>query len=331
MNNNTNRLYNLYVLNRSLNIKNRYDVLKIGMSNNSVIILQDKLKILNYYFLSITGNFDKNTENAVIEFQKDNNLTATGIVDNSTWELLYLQTSPPTTFSNILTPTLSLGDSSEDVKTLQEKLKILNYYYGDITGVFDTDTEIAVKQFQLNNTLTPDGIVGVNTWARINYLYEPLTECENTLANFYTVEKGDTLYSIALALGFTVERIKELNNLESDLIYIGQILKISDDSEDTTNATNYVVEKGDTLYAIANKFNTTIDEIKALNSLTSDIISIGQTLKLFSDISTYTVAKGDTLYSIAKKYDTTVDEIKKINNLTSDIISIGQTLSLGLL
>ena len=95
----------------------------------------------------------------------------------------------------------------------------------------------------------------------------------------------------------------------------------------------YMVKKGDSLYQIAIKYNTTIDELKRINNLTSNTLSIGQILKVPIEESkeeikydTYTVQKGDSLYQIAIKYNTTVDELKKINNLTSNTLSIGQIL-----
>ena len=101
----------------------------------------------------------------------------------------------------------------------------------------------------------------------------------------------------------------------------------------------YVVQKGDSLYSIARKLNTTVDELKRLNNLTPNTLSIGQILKLPkpADIDepsqeptniTYTVQSGDSLYKIATKYNTTIDAIKKANNLTNDLLSIGQVLTI---
>ena len=83
------------------------------------------------------------------------------------------------------------------------------------------------------------------------------------------------------------------------------------------------------MYSIANKYNTTVNEIKSLNNLTSNNLSIGQQLRIPTNAPgniTYTVQKGDNLYSIARKYNTTVNEIKRKNNLTSNNLSIGQQL-----
>ena len=151
----------------------------------------------------------------------------------------------------------------------------------------------------------------------------------------YIVQAGDSLYSIAKKFGTTVDAIKSLNNLTSNNLSIGQVLRIpSSSSEDTGTTGTYIVQAGDTLYGIANKFNTTVDAIRKLNNLTSDILSIGQVLKipgLSTDIGTtgtYTVVAGDSLYSIAKKFGTTVDAIKSLNNLTSNNLSIGQVLKI---
>ena len=147
---------------------------------------------------------------------------------------------------------------------------------------------------------------------------------------YYIVKKGDTLYSIAKKYNTTVSELKRLNNLESDTLTIGQILQISELAPPTIYET-YVVQKGDTLYSIANKYNTTVSELKTLNNLKSDILTIGQQLQVPQIIppinyQIYIVQKGDTLYSIAKMFDTTVDDIKSINNLTSNSLMIGQQL-----
>ena len=90
---------------------------------------------------------------------------------------------------------------------------------------------------------------------------------------------------------------------------------------------NYVVQKGDNLYQIARRYNTTVDNLKKINSLGTDFLSIGQILrvpKLKDNI--YVVKKGDSLYSIAKKFNTDVDKIKDINNLISNKLIVNQKL-----
>ena len=167
----------------------------------------------------------------------------------------------------------------------------------------------------------------------------PSSESNNTgsntgTTNTYVVKSGDSLYSIARKYNTTVDEIKRLNNLSSNVLSIGQVLKIPSSSESSntgsgTGTTNtYVVKSGDSLYSIARKYNTTVDELKRLNNLSSNLLSIGQVLKIPSGSSTntYVVKSGDNLYSIARKYQITVDELKKLNNLNSNLLSIGQVL-----
>ena len=151
-------------------------------------------------------------------------------------------------------------------------------------------------------------------------------------SNYYTVQKGDSLWSIAKKFGISVDELKEANNLSGNLLNIGQNLLIPGKEEDIPSGDDiyYTVQKGDSLYAIASKYNTTVDEIKRLNNLTSNTLSIGQRL-LIKKVTptkgqTYMVQKGDSLYSIAQKFKTTVDNLKALNNLATDILSIGQVL-----
>lgn len=143
----------------------------------------------------------------------------------------------------------------------------------------------------------------------------------------YTVQSGDTLYGISKQFGVSVDELKRINNLTSNTITKGEILKIPS----TVTTIDYVVKKGDSLYSIANKNNITVDELKKINNLTSNMLSIGQVLKLPTqdkgeEMAMYTVQKGDSLYSIAKKFGITVDEIKSLNNLTSNNLAIGEQL-----
>lgn len=107
---------------------------------------------------------------------------------------------------------------------------------------------------------------------------------------------------------------------------------------------NYVVKKGDSLYSIAKKYNLDIKTIIQDNALKSNLLSIGQNLKIrtnednvveecfgeeyISPSMEYVVKKGDTLYSIAKKYNKSLSEIKKNNNLNSNSLTIGQVLKI---
>lgn len=166
--------------------------------------------------------------------------------------------------------------------------------------------------------------------------YETVTDSNIT----YIVSKGDTLYSIAAKNEISVNDLKKYNNLTSDNLYIGQELNIPSGTSIITPSENevinegsiYEVKKGDTLYSIAKKFNTTVDKIKEINSIVNDILTIGTSLLIptsnLSDIIVHKVIKGDSLWSLSKKYNTTVDLIKQLNNLVSDIIIPGNELQI---
>ena len=160
----------------------------------------------------------------------------------------------------------------------------------------------------------------------------------------YTVKAGDTLYSIAVKFGVTVQSIVNANNIKNaNLISIGQVLKIPGKGGGTTpppaTTTSYTVKAGDTLSVIAAKFGVTVQSIVSANNIkNANLISIGQILKIpgkgggttpppATTTTKYTVKAGDTLYSIALKHHTTVSKIVKDNNIpNANLIRVGQVL-----
>ncbi len=168
------------------------------------------------------------------------------------------------------------------------------------------------------------------------YTYYPPGQNEDLpdATNTYTVQKGDSLYSIARKYDITVNTLKRLNNLTTDTIVIGQILKVPS-NEDTPNNNTYIVQKGDTLYSIAKKYGISVDELKRYNDLFSNELLIGQILNIPSDnnndieedeVFYYTVQKGDSLYSIAKRFGINVNDLIKTNGLLNTTLQIGDQL-----
>ena len=162
--------------------------------------------------------------------------------------------------------------------------------------------------------------------AVLDYKGIDLTTNIDKSKNTYMVKSGDTLWTIAKNNDISVQELKEINNLSDNLLTIGQILKIKNETSILENNT-YIVQKGDTLYSIANRFKTTVDNLKVLNNLTSNNLIIGQKLIIYNqDNKIYTVQKGDSLYKIAKDNNTTVDKLMILNNLISTTITVGQKL-----
>ena len=145
--------------------------------------------------------------------------------------------------------------------------------------------------------------------------------------NTYTVKSGDSLWSIANKYNTSVSELKSLNNLNSNNLQVGQILILPGEQSNNEDNT-YTVKSGDSLWSIANKYNTSVNELKSLNNLSSDILQIGQVLKLPSNNKLYIVKSGDSLWNIANRYNTTVNTLKNLNNLSSNSLTIGQELIL---
>ena len=136
------------------NVEN-YPTIRLNSSGNFVTILQYLLNQYGYN-LSLDGRFGTRTQNAVINFQKNNGLTQDGIVGRNTWQAL-LNLNPS---ANVL----KRGSRNSAVLFLQKLLLSYLYPITSLDGVFGAETERAVRAFQTENNLTADGIVGRNTW-----------------------------------------------------------------------------------------------------------------------------------------------------------------------
>ena len=234
--------------------------------------------------------------------------------------------------NNLSSNNLSIGQKLKiPEKEVEEEIVTEGNTYvvksGDTLYSIANKYGVTVSDLKTTNNLTS------NTLSLNQVLKIPGVDIE--VPNTYTVAKGDSLYSIATKYGTTVNEIKSLNNLTSNILSIGQVL-ILPGIVDEGSVNTYTVKSGDTLYSIANKYNISVNELKELNNLTTNTLSIGQTLKLkesssdiiTSDYDYYTVKNGDTLYSIANKYNTSVDELKSLNNLSSNSLSIGTLLKI---
>ncbi len=188
----------------------------------------------------------------------------------------------------------------------------------------------------------------------------------------YIVKSGDSLSVISKQYDTTVQDIQRINGLTTSMIYPGQLLRVpthmpiipTDPIPQIPPPANeqqifYTVVAGDSLSVIAKKHSVSVDSIKKGNNLTTDLIHIGQQLKIPTKIDTinqpktdaqltnstgeksapseipndtnkivYTVVSGDSLSVIAKRFHTTLPEIIRINQLNSDMIFAGQRLNI---
>lgn len=116
--------------------------------------------------------------------------------------------------------------------------------------------------------------------------------------------------------------------MDSISLIFNHTFKLGKVRKECTTLLIHIVEQGDSIYSIANQYQTTIDELVQVNGLDrpEDLV-IGQALVIPTDI--YTVQRGDSFYSIANRFDTTPQELANYNNLNPNTpLQIGQVLEI---
>lgn len=166
----------------------------------------------------------------------------------------------------------------------------------------------------------------------------------------YTVQAGDTLFSLAERFDTDVDTLRRLNELPDDLIQSGQVLKIPGAGEGAQPAPGatpqptaasqviHTVQAGETLSSIAAQYGVSWQEIAAANNITAPNYTIYRSQKLVipgvtatpapeATVRSHTVQTGETLYSIAVQYGVTLQALAGANNITNpDQIYPGQVL-----
>lgn len=216
-------------------------------------------------------------------------------------------------------------------------------------GFIDNPKDIIKLQNNLDDYV--EGVVEAIT----TYLDLPYDSPE--LEKEYIVKRGDTLWSISRKTGVSVDELKRLNNLTTDTLTIGQVLKLEEVGQ--IEGPIYIVQRNDTLWSIARKYGVSVQEIITANNLKTNVLTIGQQLIIpikdsdveepsapiippepepeptpepepvppaQDDYTIYTVQKGDSLWLISQRYGITVPELIDINNLQNLTIYVGQKL-----
>ncbi len=221
---------------------------------------------------------------------------------------------PPTDQTNV-TYVVQKGDSLWSIananNTTVDEIANLNdlgentIYVGQVLQIPNTGTDEAKPSLEttyivqsgdtlysiaLKYNTTPNAIINKNnlssTLLNIGQSLKIPSDVESTgesddilYNNTYIVQRGDSLWSIANKNNVSINELKNINNLTSDILTVGQILKLpSATTNNLYNSNLYVVEKGDNLWSISRKYNVSINALRMINNLTSDVLTIGQTL-----------------------------------------------------
>lgn len=244
--------------------------------------------------------------------------------------------------------------------------KMYNKFYGIKEETKDTST---VQYIDTTSTKKKEGEESLfdklkekknNTEANNNTQKKTGTETHKkteTSSNYqtYTVQSGDFLSKIAEDYGVTTNQLREWNDIAGDKITVGQKLKIYSgkkvtekkdvkEKTSTKNKTTHIVQDGENLSLIADKYNLSVDDLMEWNDLDNDVIVPGQKLTLVEPKNkkktkdtktttkkskTHTVKEGENLTTIADKYDITIKQLKEWNDIKGDVIQPGDVLTVA--
>lgn len=281
--------------------------LRMGSTGQAVERIQTYLNRIRRNYPAIpaitdqAGVFGSSTEAAVKQFQQIFNLAADGIVGKATWnklsaifvavtKLAALDSEGTQLGIGTVPPSavLRMGSSGVDVITLQYILAFLSSFYPNIPQI------------------AQDGIFGSGTEAGVSAFQQMRGLPANGVVDEAT---WNALYETFWSI-------------------VGDVPFPGHEPGAEPGTMEYVVQPGDSLWLIAQRFGTTVNALKNLNNLTGDMIRVGQILMVPSDENMsgfeYTVRAGDSLWRLAQRFGTTVEAIKKLNGLTNDTLLVGQ-------
>lgn len=181
-------------------------------------------------------------------------------------------------------------------------------------------------------------------------------------SDFYEVQRGDNLFSIAKKFNVSLEDLKKWNNLDDLNVELGSKLALVDNVEPVDDKayktevkiTEHIVDKGESLGSISKKYNVAVSDIKDWNNIEDNTIQTGTKLivgkKYYvssenkntitkketiavndrDQAKLYYVKKGDSLYSISKKYPgVTISDLKKWNGIKNESLKAGMKLKIN--
>ncbi|MCT8137790.1 LysM peptidoglycan-binding domain-containing protein [Anaerobacillus sp. CMMVII] len=245
-------------------------------------------------------------------------------------------------------PASTSGTFSPQIQTIDTIYTVVS---GDSLSVIAKRFGTTVESIRTANHLKSDILqIGQRLVIPNGNLQLTKTPAPTQTTSTHTVVAGDNLWTIATRYNTTVDALRSANNLKTDMLQIGQTLTIPSTTAVTPSSaapspttTSHTVVAGDSLWAIAARYGTTVDALRTANNLKSEMLQIGQTLVIPSNTGstsiapapqverttfTYRVVSGDTLFNIANRFGVTVDQIRTTNQLKSDALQVGQALTI---
>ncbi|MGM0415125.1 MAG: peptidoglycan-binding protein [Bacillota bacterium] len=249
----------LNAINKSLNSidLNQRKRLKIYTHNVDVIYLQFKLSQLGYLSSEPTGLFRSLTQKAVKEFQKEHDIDSDGVVGQKTWQALEKE------FDKLEQTTYDSNDNNEDIEN-------------------DTEETVAeAEEEQKSDSQKTDNNVREMDIVRPGDRGDTVVELQKNLKNlgiYPSSPDGSFGHQTELA----VRQFQKMSGLKADGVVGPSTWEelLAEDSEDNQSTSSYKVKAGDSLWTIANRFETSVNDIRAVNNISGDSIRAGQNLKI---------------------------------------------------
>lgn len=330
---------------------------------NNIKLMIGSMLVATIAFSSIQGSVEASTLNNITITSQDiriminneiQNLPQTPIVINGTTFV------PVRAIAEMTGSTVWWNNDSKTVGLEKDNTKIAFIIGASTANVNGNSVSIPTTFVKNGTTFVPirfvSELMGLKVdWDSANKMVI-ITSPEKTQNINYTVLPGDSLWKIANTYKVTIDSIKKLNDLSSDNIQIDQKLLISTDlqpvlgltetvesapletsvpttvpiSSNTSSLQIYTVKSGDSLSKIGYEFNVSVNDIKKLNNLSSDVIQIGQQLSMPISLTTHVVKAGENVYSISTKYGMSPQDIIKFNYMTpTEWLDAGETIYLS--
>ena len=185
----------------------------VGANNIYVKEAKTKLKKLLFYNGEVNNNFDATFEKSVKEFQITNKLLADGIIGSNTWSALEFLYKPLAVCGEVIDP-----EPEED------DLITYTIVSGDTLYSLAKKHKTTVDKIKKINGLTSNTL-SIGQKIKLPSIDE-IPEIVDPALTTHVVLSGETFYSIAKKYGVTVDELKKINNISSNTIYVGQILKV---------------------------------------------------------------------------------------------------------